>query len=445
MFSLKVYVLCLSLAVSLLVTGFLSCSGPGVGVYQPQGGLSSRASRSGSSDTEDEGEESVAECDTNTCEDTCREIYEESWSKCNDENEDTVASLQWVFNRLNSAGLSKRELEKISDDDDALDDFKSYLEIGIDGWLNEIEATSGSYSMEDATAAIEWLIENENVSEVLNTLDEGDQILKALVNKAIEDGGCPADKVCLYRNDERFYPGVASDLSNRRASFFLSITGNNTNPNRGAIEGHITIKSKDSDSFYIYYYGEAVVDGCTIGSWCKSPTVTDVCTSSSDTCGPQTTDSCTTTPSSCPVTIATRDGNNGKLFEIDFDSAEDSKLYRHLSAVWAYPDKDIFTAAADEDNPPLFDLAFSLLDDICENLDKGGTEETTACRKSLMCILAMHDQHTKSSDAVLDKNDGKSNIEDWDGWEMISDLDLENKLGDDFDECTKEAFDEDNL
>ena len=63
----------------------------------------------------------------------------------------------------------------------------------------------------------------------------------------------------------------------------------------------------------------------------------------------------------------------------------------------------------------------------------------------MMCIMAMHEEHTRDNDNVLTKSQGETQIEDWDGWDMVRELDLEDKLGDDYDECTKDAFDEDNL
>ena len=462
----------------LLTGGFLSCAPPDTGrlgsTTGPGGGTSTTPRRTGPSDEEEDAEE----CTSNeTCEMICETVYPESWAACNDLDIEAVTAVNKVFNRLNANGHSKSRLEDISDESGGIsvEHFKTYLETGVDSWIEEItrkhDATKPGpgYDKGDARDTIEWLIDNDNVSEVLNNVDEGNEILKALIEKAIRVNAtvssCPASDVCLFRINDSFYPSVPIDLENKRSNPWIYASNSEataTNPHRGAIQGHITVTATSgTNKLEIRYYGDRTVDldgdgnnegpvtdGCSIKSWC--PTVADSnasCNTDGVTgnCVPKWSTTCNAV-GTCDKVTPTRDHQNSRLYTIQFDDRDDQILYRDLSAAWAYPGKrDIFTAAENKGNAPLFHLSFKLLDEVCENIDDGDTEDKTACRKAMMCILAMHEEHTKGHDDVISKSTGESRIEDWDGWGMVRELDLEDKLGDDYDECTKDAFDEDNL
>ena len=102
------------------------------------------------------------------------------------------------------------------------------------------------------------------------------------------------------------------------------------------------------------------------------------------------------------LNISTYD--NGETEEtITLDSDDDAILYDALSyRVFDSNEDNIFSLSTDESNPNLFDLAFSILNEVCEDAGRN-EDESIACRKALLCWV---DEHSSE-----------------DIWDMIEDID----------------------
>lgn len=102
------------------------------------------------------------------------------------------------------------------------------------------------------------------------------------------------------------------------------------------------------------------------------------------------------------LNISTYDGSESEE-TITLDSDEDAILYDALSyRVFDSNEDNIFSLATDESNPNLFDLAFSILNEVCDDAGRN-EDESIACRKALMCWV---DEHSSE-----------------DIWDMIEDID----------------------
>ena len=149
---------------------------------------------SGNGDVPDEHDKEQGCRGYEQCEDICEDIYDESWEACSKESSETVTSLQKVFNRLKSTRADRSEFDEISEEEGGitLDDFRKYLELGADGWLEQIEdadnGSSDGYEPSVAQDAIHWLAEEEDVAEILADMaEDGSEILEALLDKANRD------------------------------------------------------------------------------------------------------------------------------------------------------------------------------------------------------------------------------------------------------------------
>ncbi len=341
------------------------------------GGFFSRSTPPGDSDEEDDDDDDDDDEDAcydhDTCEEVCRQIYPLSWSECNDEDQDTVSNWERVWRRLNAKTTDlKSQLDRIEESD-----LEEYLDVGIDGWLDEIEPGDASgedgnnrkvgYSETDAKAALKWILDSEEVASILEDTSGGKEILRALIIKA-EKGDCGTD--CMLR--ETNYPGKTE---------------------------HISI---------------------------KGPSDLDACRPSGG--------------------IGLHSGSTSTSF-VTLQFTGSLCLFRNLSHTNLVDGEDIFTAAADENNDPLFRLSYSVLDDICEgDLKKDSTENKIMCRKSLMCVLALNEEAASSSTRPTVKDA----VDDWKAWDKVDDR---SSLGKDYNECTagtdrtddNDAFDTDNL
>ena len=163
---------------------------------------STRSARSGSttsssSSTADD-DEDVEECtDRESCEDECNKIYDayQEKNECEDLDVDEVVDLGRVYNALHNGRLS--DLENISDETDDVDQsmFGDYLEIGLSGWTRCIKnwglATprncldtkdiSDSKGKENLKNTLKWLIDEDDVANVLKGHDDEYKVIKELV------------------------------------------------------------------------------------------------------------------------------------------------------------------------------------------------------------------------------------------------------------------------
>ena len=88
--------------------------------------------------------------------------------------------------------------------------------------------------------------------------------------------------------------------------------------------------------------------------------------------------------------IETFDDGSPDESTITLDSGEDAKLYDALSYLNFDSDNNIFALATDERNPNLFDLAFSLLDEVCNEAKDDEDHERIVCKKALLCWTYQH-------------------------------------------------------
>ena len=380
-----------ALTAGLAAMSFVFCSSQG-GVQGLRGGVFSRSVDQGGTTTtsnNDDDDDDYRDCtDSDTCEVICERIYDESWSDCNDLETDEVSDLQRVWKELRGKNVERSDLDDID-----LDHFEEYLEIGVDGWLREIEGYDKvePYTPASAQTVLKWLLETEGAAQVLSDTDEGYKILKQLINTAAK-----------------------TDQTNNTCSKDCKLSANVFPTN--AVKEHVIIKGvPDADAINKCEKGNGSLK---LQYYSSSSTKTDL-------------------PS---------------VPKIEFD--RNLCLYRNLTATLLVDGKDIFTASAKEDNEYLFDLAYRLLDDVCSNdLDSrtDSSEEKVACRKALMCALAIHEE--VSASGTVERTAARDNIARWDGWEFI---DNEQDLGEDHDECTAgpdgaaptdddDAFDEENL
>ena len=81
-----------------------------------------------------------------------------------------------------------------------------------------------------------------------------------------------------------------------------------------------------------------------------------------------------------------------------------TELYDALSCMYSdikSGNHNIFSVAENENNQVLFDMAFDLLDEVCEDLYKNPThEEDVACRRALLCWTAEQRESTSESGFV---------------------------------------------
>ncbi len=84
---------------------------------------------------------------------------------------------------------------------------------------------------------------------------------------------------------------------------------------------------------------------------------------------------------------------------ISLDSTHDAKLYNALSCMHEGDSgpQNIFSYSAEKENQYIFNLAFELLSDICENVTEKSREQDKACARTLMCWTAW--QNTCDSSA----------------------------------------------
>ena len=120
------------------------------------------------------------DCEGNTsCEDTCKDIYEEkdSYKNCYKLSIGRASELEDVFFALLSGDSD--ELEDIDDDH-----LEKYLEVGTDGFLNKliprIQRKSNGY--ERLKNILTWIVEEERaVVPVLKSEDQDNEILEGLI------------------------------------------------------------------------------------------------------------------------------------------------------------------------------------------------------------------------------------------------------------------------
>lgn len=325
-----------------LCSGFVSCSDPN------EGNLDSRENEGLS----EEEEEDFAKCrGDDICEDVCKTIYNESWKECSRAGSEKVGNIQRIYSRLKQTRVKRSRLDEISDERDGMtiDHFKEYLEIGVDGWIKQIEGYSTkegpdsmSYSAHQAQEVIRWLAREDEISEVLLEVNNGSKVLETLLNAT--KPGVPTnpttEPLCFWRDDPlnndklaRFNSGTIVTWFGAESAYDITIEQVGSSDNR--------IKIKIDGSKYRDLYDLL---------------------------------SCT---------------------NVDGSGEEKS---------------DIFSVAAYEDNEALFNVAFNLLDEVCrDSVLTGHDKEEDICRRAMLCVLAiyyMDFQNAESNDTDVATWDG---------------------------------------
>ena len=386
--------LSLSLALFVMVVAFSSCSPNNqtnedstVGNTDGDDTGSNRRTTNNDRCTDDVGDK----CKGNeSCEQVCESIYEE-WDaqrSCMDRGDETVGKLQKIHNRLmgkKAAGFDGGPkvwdaLKEITDEEDGVgrDDFKCYLQIGVDKYIDEIKkglnGSDGSNKRSNLLAVLEWFVKGDKeAGEVLSELSAGDDILEALLLALAGKGdvdGPPqnANKDCITGSDyEPTTTTCASDTQNpRRNNWYLDLDNSN---------------SKELN----------------------------VCISSTES----------------------------RKIQLDSD---DKKLYQALSCF--HPEDNIndniFSYSAEEENEHIFELAFELLNGICNNIKSSKDNgQDKACARALMCWTAWQNQCTTRSKGC----EGNPN-QDNDLWDSAKEhsSSLQKSSGSDYDKCRVEDF-----
>ena len=241
------------------------------------------------------------------CVEDCKALYTRTDEKiaCKKLSIRQVGKIQEIFNELKAAQTST--LNKIAEEDDdyELSDLECYLSISGSGLTNEVDKSS--FTVDKARSLLKWLAENNNVSEVLSKVEDGEKVLEKLLLKA-KQGSVSISAATLTA------PAAAGTAKN--------------------------LWKIESQNLKIKIYGGA------------SPSAGEE--------------------------------------EISFNNNDDATLYNALSARH-WNNKNIFSYseenAGDDDNQVLFDMAFNLLNRVCEDADSNSNEQT-ACRKALLCWTA---------------------------------------------------------
>ena len=173
----------------LLMAQFTSCSS--------NNGLTTSSSRTtpstSTSNSNNDDEPDIEDCsDRDSCEEECSKIYEDYGEKteCEDEDVDDVVELGHIYNKLKSGSYS--ELQDISNNNDDVDTdmLQNYLNIGTSGWIQRINCWKTGANCTNPTinpsndklkATLKWILEEDEIAEIIAEADDGDNILEALL------------------------------------------------------------------------------------------------------------------------------------------------------------------------------------------------------------------------------------------------------------------------
>ena len=327
--SLMFYLFLFFGSLTVLSSGFVSCSSSNTGLNSGRDGA----------DLDDDDDEGYVDCKTREeCEDVCRVIYDESWEACNRKEMETVGQLQRVYLRLRQTRVKRSRLNTISEERDGikLKHFEEYLNIGVDGWIKQIEGYETkegievpSYTPEQAQEVIRWFADEENVAEVLWDISETTRVLETLLRAAVTAGsnGQIQPKSCFWKTTAGTVGAGVAYGTNPKVQF------------ESSSRADIVIK-EEADS---------------------NP----------------------------PIELRI---NNAKYEDL-YDLLSCSGVNGDTGSR-----SDIFSVAESENNAHLFNVAFRLLNQVCRNsILAGHDKEEEICRRAMMCVLAI--QYMSSLDA----------------------------------------------
>ena len=256
-------------------------------------------------DDEDDGEKCLGH---ETCEDICEEIYDIGRDRvtCQEEGINKVNRMDEVYDLLE--GGTSRDFEKIFPGEDGveLDDLEDYLEVGISGLEYLIEDQDGWNNLAKRTNFLKWIIDEEDVAEVLNGLDDsrGHRLLEELLLTVVDS------------RDDCIDPNPALDCT-----------------------------SNDEKNHVEHYHLDT----------------------------------------SANIHICTSNGDRSIVLD-----AGDSSVYNALACVHSALSvngnrQNVFSYASIRNNDVIFNMAYDLLNSICEEVDGNEENHKIACRKALLC------------------------------------------------------------
>lgn len=411
----QVVIFCVTCLSIFLFFSFSSCSLDSLGTQ----GTSQASTNSDSDDDDDDDDDDEDDRDdpddceedegdpckgNESCEQVCESIYDK-WSSINScigRGDETVENLEEVHDWLmgDKAGADTAEprsatdvekaLRRFADEDEDVgyDELKCYLQVGSYKYIKQIEKglrpdNDDSKKRANLIETLKWFVNNTEAAEVLDDLDAGDDIFRALMLSLKDTGVNP----------------VANDNRARACVDHSSIAHHRNNPydfnhlgGSGTVENRNIIDLDDRE--LIIYHGK-------------------------------------TTPTKGTVTLET---------------TADAKLYSALSCINKdTDDQNIFSFSADKENDHIFKLAFNLLIDICSNVEKPRGHEDKACARAVMCWTAWRDANggqAHTSAMSHDATGPKEPRSDGDLWDYAEDYadSMEKSSGTKYNKCRIRDF-----
>ena len=367
LFSLIVFSFSLFL-ISLTLSLFTSCTGSSTNSLAATATTATTGSRTTAGDTappvevkcdKDDDDTSKVCSDSDNCEDTCDEIYDSAReeSECEELTTRQVGYLEDVYELLvDKTG----DLEKLSEEkgDYKLEHLQCYLSIGGKGWIKAIKTDETSSNDDEALSSAE-------AKDILEWIAEEKKVA-AMLTGDTNDGVEIVEELLLK---------MLPDLQSGGTIYSTPSTGDKTIKTTTQItEGNTSSKTKE-------------------GLWKLDH-------------------------STKKILIRTHD-STASTEEIELDNVEDAELYDALSYRNLDSDNNdnIFSLATDENNPNLFDLAFSLLDEVCNEAKDDDEDERIACKRAILCWtnqLTDEDiwETIEDIDDINDNNDRQDALDD---------------------------------
>ena len=374
--------------------------------------------------------------DDEYCSETCERIYDRQSSvrSCKQRGDETVEFLEVIHNRLmgKDAGYDKfkdrddedvkKALEKITDDDDGVghDEFKCYLQIGANKYIQQLEKslteddniTAGAESTDASnrlTETLKWMVEDEKVSEILSELNKGSVIIQTLL-ETLES----------YKTLNGTWPQPVDKGEKLAISRCIDAVGYKDNRPQTPIDNNPRDGTPDSVPKNTHIHLKRNQSSLDQALWWF-----------------QNND----------LRVWYHDGSNGSEANNNIELS-DKDLFNALSCFHKIENEDnnIFSLSAKEDNEHIFKIAFNLLKESCE---KASTRKKPACARALMCWTSWQKscfrkgnpnqggfECTQSTDHTEDRNSTRAL------WDMIEDYkaDLKTDGSTDYDNCTAGGF-----
>ena len=356
--------------------------------------------------------------DDEYCELICERIYnrQSSVRSCKDRGDETVAVLETIHDRLmgRDAGYTKfkdrtitkieGDLEKITDDDDDIghDEFKCYLQIGANKYIEQLEKglnegdEDTDQRKKDASKRLKetfkWMIEDKEVSEILSSeLNKGpvivETLLKTLANLMVSGPGAFGDYRCIEQNGYK----------DHSPEFNLPPTATAEIHNKKDLPGlDQALWWFDDENLEIWHYNK----------------------------------------------LATPKGEDDEILKVD------KSLFNALSCFHKIDEdnNNIFFFSAKEDNEHIFEIAFNLLKNSCDDVKDN---QKAGCARALMCWSSWQKKcYETESSSNWGQNCFQSsqhtadvnNTQDF--WNMVREYktELENNGPSHYNNCTTKGF-----